>query len=219
MNTRQSRIILAGFIAASVTAFSQTANAQGLFGNGGVFRGDVGNWIDRNVEKPYLTPLARETVVGGTTAVGSAVGGYVGGPTGARVGGYVGGYVGNQINERAAGQSPPIGRPARYPQAQPQQQTPHPAGMGRTGLSGGYHQGQSAFAYQAPAPVAHHPPPPMLPPTVSHQPTVYPVRPAVQFGTVCATPNGLTGHGAIRPLGAFCQIATPYGVFAGQIIQ
>jgi hypothetical protein len=147
-NTMNPRIIIPALVAASVAGFSQAANAGGLFGEGGLIRGDVGNFLDRNLEQPVLTPMARNTVVGATTAVGTAVGGYVGGPTGAKLGGYAGGYVGDQINERAANQSPPIGRPARYPQ----QQQPAPY------ENGGSPQYHPYGAYASPQPTYAPPP-------------------------------------------------------------
>jgi hypothetical protein len=53
----------------------------------------------------------------------------------------------------------------------------------------------------------------------AYQPQYQP-QPVVQFGTVCTAQNGLAAQGQVRPLGAPCQIMTPYGaVFAGQITQ
>jgi hypothetical protein len=56
-------------IAAAVVTNIPPANAGGLFGKGGVIRGDVGNFLDKNVEGPILTPAARGATVGATTAV------------------------------------------------------------------------------------------------------------------------------------------------------
>lgn len=76
-----------------VSTLASPAAAGGLFGHGGIIRGDVGNFLDKHVEKPITTPLARATVV----VVGSAVGAYVGGEVGA----VVGAAVGHAINEAA----------------------------------------------------------------------------------------------------------------------
>ena len=56
---------------------SGSVSAGGLFGNGGVFRGSIGNWVDKHVEKPILTPVARELVRPafiGTVGAGCAAG-------------------------------------------------------------------------------------------------------------------------------------------------
>lgn len=101
------------------TLCAGSASADGLFGGKrGIIRGSVGNFLDKNVEKPILTPLAQKTTVGVTTTVGTAIGG--------PIGGVVGEYVGETINERAAGKSPPIGRPYKYAAATPA--TPNEAG-------------------------------------------------------------------------------------------
>lgn len=89
------KILLASATVALV-ATAPAAQAGGLFGPGGLFRGSVGNFLDKHVEKPILTPLARGT----TVAVGSAVGGYFGGNAGAAAGA----AVGHGINRLAAGQ-------------------------------------------------------------------------------------------------------------------
>ena len=84
-----------------VVAFSvMPASAGGLFGDGGLIRGDVGR-IHNTVQKP-LTPIVRGTVEA-ATAGGAAVGGYYGGPSGAVIGGAVGNGVGRQINNCFAG--------------------------------------------------------------------------------------------------------------------
>ncbi|MDW9491730.1 hypothetical protein [Sinorhizobium meliloti] len=102
-------IVVAG--AAFITLTQTNVSAGGLFGDGGIFGGDVGEFFDRNVEEPITTPLVQGTTVGVTTAVGTVVGGALGNPV---YGAFVGEYVGETINERAAGKSPPIGRPAAH---------------------------------------------------------------------------------------------------------
>jgi hypothetical protein len=85
--------------------------AGGIFGEKAPFRGTVGNWLDKKLEKPYLTPYARKNTVAATSAIGTKIGG--------PVGGLVGEYVGGKINERAAGQTPAVGRPYHYAAATP----------------------------------------------------------------------------------------------------
>lgn len=92
-------------------ALTESAGAGGLCGKKGLFRGSVGNWCDKNIEKTITTPFARNATVVVTTTVGGVVGTVLGSPT---IGAAVGEYVGETINERAAGQSPPIGRPANH---------------------------------------------------------------------------------------------------------
>jgi hypothetical protein len=116
-----SRLIIPALIAASVVGFSHAATAGGLFGDGGLIRGDVGRFMQKNVQEPILTPMARGAVTTTTAAVGGVVGGVIGGPTGATIGGLGGKYVGDEINRRAAGEGNPIGRPAQY---DPQQSAP-----------------------------------------------------------------------------------------------
>ena len=87
------------------------ALADGVFGgDNGLIRGDVGNFLDKNLEQPVLTPWARKTTEGLTTGVGT----YIGGP----IGGAVGEYVGKAINERAAGEAT-FARPTQYNYATP----------------------------------------------------------------------------------------------------
>lgn len=54
MNTRN--VISVALLSA---ALSQSALAGGLFGDGGLIRGDVGNFLDKHVEKPITTPIAK----------------------------------------------------------------------------------------------------------------------------------------------------------------
>jgi hypothetical protein len=80
----------------AVMAVAPAAQAGGLFGRGGLIRGSVGNFMDRHIEKPITTPLARGAVVAG----GAAVGAYFAGEAGA-VGGAM---LGHGLNRVAAGQ-------------------------------------------------------------------------------------------------------------------
>jgi len=77
-----------------------SAQAGGLFGPGGVIRGDVGNWLNKHVEGPILTPAARAATVAAGAAVGAAAGAMVGAPN---LGAAVGAGVGNAVNDAAAG--------------------------------------------------------------------------------------------------------------------
>jgi hypothetical protein len=105
-----ARIMNCVVVATAIIAASTCgAGAGGLFGDGGLIRGDVGKWMHDNVQAPVLTPIVQGAVTGTTTAAGTIVGG--------PIGGVVGGYVGDQINERFAGGGNPIGRPVQGPQA------------------------------------------------------------------------------------------------------
>ena len=86
-------------VAAIATSLALPASAGGLFGNGGLIRGDVGNFLDKNLEQPILTPAARTV----TVVAGAAVGAYVAGEPGA----IIGAVVGHGINEAVG-----PGRPA-----------------------------------------------------------------------------------------------------------
>jgi hypothetical protein len=87
------------------------AVAGGLFGEGGLIRGDVGNFFDETIQEPILTPIVQGAVVAGGAAAGAAAGQWVGvpGPFGAMVGG----QIGQGINVWAAG-----GHGSRAPQVQ-----------------------------------------------------------------------------------------------------
>jgi len=85
-----------------VRAANSFANAGGLFGEGGLIRGDVGR-IMKPVQERVFTPIVRGTVTGVTTTVGTAVGTYYGGPWGGVAGGTAGVATGNWINRCAAG--------------------------------------------------------------------------------------------------------------------
>ncbi len=89
---------------------SASAQAGGLFGEGGIFRGDLGRALDP-IEKNFTTPVARGAAVAGGAIVGGVVGGAFGAP---HTGAMVGQYVGQEFNNRLAGRSNPVGRPAYY---------------------------------------------------------------------------------------------------------
>lgn len=91
-----TKMTLAVLLAAATIATAPTAQAGGLFGKGGIFRGSVGNFLDKHVEKPVTTPIAR----GATVAAGAAVGAYLGGDAGA----VAGAAIGHGVNRVAAGQ-------------------------------------------------------------------------------------------------------------------
>lgn len=85
----------------ALALMSVPAAAGGLFGDGGIFRGTVGNWLDRNVENPITTPLARGAAVVGGAAVGAAGAAYLGAPP--QIGSAVGACAGQNINSVFAG--------------------------------------------------------------------------------------------------------------------
>ena len=91
----------AGAAALLVCLMAGNVSAGGLFGRGGLIRGAAGNWLDKHVEQPVLTPLARE----GAKAIGAAVGGAVAAANGVDpiVGAAVGRELGQKVN-RAAGE-------------------------------------------------------------------------------------------------------------------
>jgi hypothetical protein len=105
---RDMRTALVVAILSSVICGS--ASAGGLFGDDGLIGGDVGRFLDKNLEEPVLTPWARNATEGATTAVGTVIGGPIGGA--------VGEYVGKAINERAAGETK-FARPYQYAAAPP----------------------------------------------------------------------------------------------------
>lgn len=91
--------LTASLLVVSVVAVSP-ASAGGLFGKGGPFRGSVGNFINKHIEEPILTPVARAATVAIGATVGAAAGTVVGAP---KAGAVVGAAVGQAINEKAAG--------------------------------------------------------------------------------------------------------------------
>jgi hypothetical protein len=88
--------------------YAVSAQAGGLFGEGGLIRGDVGRILDP-VEQQIFTPAARGAVVAGSGFVGGVGGTILGCPA---CGVYVGEQFGEAINERFAGRGNPIGRSA-----------------------------------------------------------------------------------------------------------
>lgn len=96
---------------ASVTTILLSASASfagGLFGEGGLIRGDIGELMDP-IENTILTPLAQESVNAGAAAIG----GYFGGEVGATIGATV---VGPTINDAFGGGGQMM---ARQPVANP----------------------------------------------------------------------------------------------------
>lgn len=98
MKTAKSLILIAALSAPMATA--TTAYAGGLFGNGGLIRGSVGEFFDKNLEKPILTPTARAGAVAAGTALGTYGGSFVGAP---QIGGAIGAQIGQGINDAARG--------------------------------------------------------------------------------------------------------------------
>lgn len=76
------------------------AVAGGVFGDGGLFRGTIGNLLDRHLEKPILTPLAQLTTVAAFGAVGAYGGAFLGAP---ELGALLGAGAGDAVNDLAAG--------------------------------------------------------------------------------------------------------------------
>ena len=79
-----------------------TADAGGLFGDRGVFRGTIGEIFDP-VEEEVLTPMAQGAAVIGGAALGAAGAAYVGAPP--QMGGMIGACAGQVVNEAFAGQA------------------------------------------------------------------------------------------------------------------
>ena len=95
VSTKSTLKLAAALIVGSI-ALSGGAQAGGLFGEGGIFRGTVGQVLDK-VENDVLTPVAR-----GTAVVGGAAAGGVGAlATGSdpRSGVAAGGMLGQIVNE------------------------------------------------------------------------------------------------------------------------
>jgi hypothetical protein len=86
------------------------ANAGGLFGKGGLIRGDVGKLGDVIIDKP-VTPVLRGTVVAGGAVLGGVGGEMLGIPV--PIGAAAGAGMGNEINEIFAGRGPWSSPPAR----------------------------------------------------------------------------------------------------------
>lgn len=77
--------ILIAVAAVAATINFTTANAGGLFGEGGLIRGDIGKLLDP-IENKVLTPVAQSATVAGAAAAGAYVGGELGGVIGAQAG-------------------------------------------------------------------------------------------------------------------------------------
>ncbi len=88
--------VITGVAAAAIAVAvgGASANAGGLFGEGGLIRGDIGKFMDP-IEHQVLTPMAQDATVIGSTAVGAYFGGEIGGAIGAQ--------AGNCINQAFAG--------------------------------------------------------------------------------------------------------------------
>jgi hypothetical protein len=96
------KTLFSSFVMTSLLGGVAVANAGGLFGEGGVIRGSIGNAL-KPVQERVLTPVVRGAVVGAGTTVGTVAGGYYGGPTGAVVGGTAGNALGHGVNNCFAG--------------------------------------------------------------------------------------------------------------------
>ena len=58
---KSSYYVLLGSAFLLSMAITSTASAGGgFFGEGSPFRGTIGNWIDKHVERPITTPVARK---------------------------------------------------------------------------------------------------------------------------------------------------------------
>lgn len=97
------KTLIATTFTLAVLFTSGHATAGGLFGDGGLIRGDVGKFLDRTIDKPF-TPILRGAVVAGGAAVGGAGAQWIGIP--APIGSALGAGVGNQVNEIFAGRGP-----------------------------------------------------------------------------------------------------------------
>ena len=47
----------------ALSVYASQSSAGGLFGKGGLIRGDIGNVLDRTIETPVLTPIAKTLAV------------------------------------------------------------------------------------------------------------------------------------------------------------
>ena len=111
---------------------TSTANAGGFFGDGGLIRGTVGKFLDKHVENPITTPLARAGTVAAGTAIGTVAGAEVGQPA---IGGMIGNQLGHCVNDifrggdcGTRGQQGHVSQPQHAPRmqqvARPMQQAP-----------------------------------------------------------------------------------------------
>jgi hypothetical protein len=96
------RVIFAAAVSSTILA-AIPANAGGLFGDGGLIKGDVGRFMEKHVQEPIATPVLRGAVEYGSTVGGAAVGGYYGGGAGAVAGGALGNRLGRGVNDSFAG--------------------------------------------------------------------------------------------------------------------
>ena len=85
---------------AALSVNTLPAAAGGLLGDGGLFRGTFGNLLDRHLEKPILTPLAKLITVAAFGAVGAYGGAFLGAP---ELGALLGAGAGDAANDLAAG--------------------------------------------------------------------------------------------------------------------
>ena len=97
---RKIVILLAS--AAVWMAANSYGSAGGLFGEGGVIRGDVGRAM-QPFQQRVLTPAIRKEVENQAAAAGAYGGGYVAGPYGAVGGAIVGRSTGRWVNNCFAG--------------------------------------------------------------------------------------------------------------------
>lgn len=140
---------LSAALAVAALAATSPAYAGGLFGDGGLIRGSVGDWLDENVEGPITTPLARQA----TVAAGTAVGTYYGGP----IGGVAGGIAGNYANDCFRGDCSRSFRAARdggggYPQPPAYYGYSYPAPRYQPSYGYGYNPYQTQYGYGSYAP-------------------------------------------------------------------
>ena len=96
MTRKRASILL---VALASTATMAPVHAGGLFGDGGLIRGWVGDQLDP-IEREITTPMARRTVEGLGTAAGGVLGANVGIPT---VGAVAGNCFGRAVNSAFAG--------------------------------------------------------------------------------------------------------------------
>lgn len=125
-----TKLAVAGTLFFSAIA---TAQAGGLFGDGGLIRGDIGRIFDKHVEKPITTPLARQGAVAAGTAAGAFLGGKAGNPA---IGGMIGNQMGHCVNSIFAGGNCGMrGRPAPVQHGGMARRAPMPVqnGWGRQG--------------------------------------------------------------------------------------
>lgn len=99
MKQQQKNLAKASVVLAIATLVFGQAQAGGLFGDGGIFRGDVGEWLDP-VENEVLTPMVQETVEATGTVFGGVIGGAVGQP---EIGALLGNCWGRNVNSGFAG--------------------------------------------------------------------------------------------------------------------